>query len=178
MQILARCSTMSPMARALLFALLVMEGCPKNSGSFDPVKPDEGSTQPGPTANDIGATCSYFRDGAGPGPNPTNTCPPNLGLSCLIFTRDGAYTSGLALSAWEDQFTLYSSHPGDSSNRFTDEGYCTLMGSRAAPPECPVGTIRKLLSPDVEVCLRTCTTPASCAAASPSAISRATRKAR
>src|SRR5688572_27744503 len=98
--------------RFLLVALLA--GCPKQGGSFtgDSNGPDAGPDD-GPDLAGIGLPCVYERDGE----DPTNDC--GRGLRCLIFTGDGAFTSGMTLDLWEDQSTLYLPD--------TDEGYCTLV---------------------------------------------------
>jgi hypothetical protein len=140
-----------------LFALLLLTGCPGTSGTFDGgIFPDAGPGVAPITAADIGTRCEYRYDGA----NPTNTC--GAGLSCLIYTLDGAYlpnprgsNANFTLSVWEDQFTVYRADE-------VDEGYCTLLGTWQQPPSCPVGTQLKLFSTNLAACVKSCSQPADC----------------
>ena len=146
------------MKRILAFALFAASaaGC-DGSGTFTPGGADAG---PGPdpntvTLDEIGVPCSY--DPTDPAhPNPTNECAE--GLQCLIVTSEAppVYDSGLGLSAWEDQFTVYNSDPR------VDVGYCTLKSDNLAQLPCPAGSVLKVLSPNITVCLRQCTEPADC----------------
>jgi hypothetical protein len=143
----------SPGLLALPLALLALPGCPPSCdtqgeyerGIADDAGPGGGGGVP---LSSIGTACRYFYDGV----NPTNDCP--VGTECLIVTGDAAYTSNLQLPAWEDQFTLYL---GDH-----DEGYCTLVGTTAAPPTCPAGSVLKVFTTNITACLRTCQSPADC----------------
>ncbi len=144
---------------AALFATLAFSlGCPGGSGGFDGgIFPDAGPPVVGPTAADIGTKCEYMNDGA----NPSNTCA--AGLSCLIVTFDGLYvpfpasntTQNFTKHIWEDQFTIYRDDG-------VDEGYCTLIGTLAAPPACPAGTELKVFDTNLAVCLRSCSQGAEC----------------
>ncbi len=146
------------MKRVVLVALLAFPtlgvSC-DGVGTFDGgVGVDAGPIGPGTVPlSSIGKTCSYDPNDPN-APNPTNDC--DTGLECLIFTRDGVYTSGLALSAWEDQFTIYQSNPD------VDVGYCTPAGVLGQTFACPAGSAPKLLSPNILVCLKLCNTPADC----------------
>lgn len=141
----------------LVVTLLLVAGCPGYSGGFDGgIFDDAGPIETGPTAADVGVKCEYFSDGA----NPSNTCA--AGLSCLIYSYDGLYlpqppgsAQNFTKHVWEDHFTIY--RPDG-----VDEGYCTLIGTWAQPPNCPVGTQLKLFETNLAVCLRSCSTPADC----------------
>lgn len=146
----------APMTRPAVFVLpLVLVAAAAGpacdgDGTFDGgVGPDAGPGGGGPVLADIGTPCVYEGDGK----NPTNDCPS--GLECFIVSRDGAYSTGLALSAWEDQLTIYNADG-------TDTGYCTLIGDLATPPACPAGSVLKVFSPDVTACLRTCSEAGDC----------------
>lgn len=150
-------SLVLPLGALPLAALLV--GCPSYFGTFDGgVVRDAGpSTGPGITAADIGTLCTYDPALGG---NPTNTCAQ--GLSCLLFSSDGAFipfppggTQNFTLGVWEDQFTRYRQDG-------IDEGYCTLIGTWQAPPLCPAGTSLKLLATNLAVCMKQCQTAADC----------------
>jgi hypothetical protein len=130
-------------------------GCPQ-VGSFDGGIRRDGGQATGPTAEDIGTKCEYRSDGV----NPTSDC--GAGLTCLIRTYDGQYSpnppgsqANFLLGAWEDHFTVYRADG-------VDEGYCTMVGTWAAPPACPVGTQLKLLSGNLAACLKSCVDASDC----------------
>ena len=124
------------------------------SGTFDPNDhKDAGPGGGGIPLEEFGKACTY--DPADPAhPNPTNQC--FAGLTCLIFTSDGRYTSGLTLSAWEDQFTVFEETPR------VDVGTCTLVANLGDQITCPAGTELKVLSTNVLACIKDCNTPVDC----------------
>lgn len=134
--------------------------CLTYAGEFDGGIPrDAGPGAPaGFSALDIGTPCQYDPARGG---NPTNTgC--QAGLTCLLVASDGSYTpfppgslQNLTLSVWEDHFTRYRDDG-------LDEGVCTLIGSWASPPSCPLGTSLKWLATNLAVCVRACQSAAEC----------------
>ena len=137
-------------ALAALACSPLLMACP-NTGEFDGgVGEDAGPDDPGPSAADIGVPCTYEE---GSGQSPTNDCA--RGLECVIVSSDGAWNPGFALPIWQDNFTTYDNGAGTSS------GFCSLVGSLAAPPVCPAGT-EELLLANVATCVRTCSPPQDC----------------
>jgi hypothetical protein len=142
-------------ALALLAPAFVLTACPPSG--FTPDDPDAGFADDTIDAADIGVPCVYDPATGG---NPTNQCNP--GTECVIVTRDGRFnTLGMTLPFWEDQLTVAA---GD-----VDIGYCSVVGSAVAPPQCPVGTILKLVSSGVPgaggfaaLCLKPCSVSAEC----------------
>jgi hypothetical protein len=150
--------------RALLPFLLLLAlpfaaagGC-DDEGTFDGgFIPDGGPPPGGVDPADIGKPCVFS---AAIGENPANQCAN--GLECMMVSRDGVInTLGLAIPAWEDQFTV-------QNNDGSDTGYCTLVGNLQNPPQCPAGTQAKIFTsfaaPDgrAVACLRTCNASAQC----------------
>lgn len=145
-------------------ALLLMvctTGCP-GGGEFVPEERDGGPIVEGITADDIGVPCTYT---AGSNTNPTNQCKG--GLECVMATQDlgtGFVVNPLGLDQllYEDQFTLFLDNQGSA------EGFCSLVGNAAAPPQCPTGTILKLFTSSAAaggfaaVCLKPCQVSAEC----------------
>lgn len=157
-----RWRTVGSLVFALVASLATM-GNNCNVGSFDGGIEEDAGPVVDVTAADIGTLCTYVN---GSGENPTNSCA-NRALTCLIRTFDGAYTpySGspqrLANSTWEDQMTIYRPEVNDQG-QYVDEGYCTILGTWSAPPQCPAGTELKLFTGDIAACLRTCASNAQC----------------
>ncbi|MFZ9888503.1 MAG: hypothetical protein ACO3JL_13475 [Myxococcota bacterium] len=145
------------MAWPLSVSCAVLLACSPGPNTYDPIEADAGPAAPtGPSAADIGTKCEYRGDGA----NPSNTCP--AGLSCLLYTYDGLYipkapggTQNFTAHIWDDHFTVYRDDG-------IDEGYCTVIGTWAAPPICPRGTELKLFETNLAVCLRSCSAPSDC----------------
>ncbi len=138
-----------------LFVIVLM-GASRCGGTITPR--DAGTDLPdgGVTADMIGTPCEYV-DGSGE--NPTNDC--EAGLTCLIRTYDGLYGAALTNYFWEDQFTVYTDRM--VGNSFVDEGYCTLVSAWNDPNfRCPAGTFPKLLSTNVQACMKLCTSNADC----------------
>lgn len=142
----------------VVVSLLFLAGCPV--AEFQPDDVDGGFRDEGVTAADIGVPCVY--DPANP-QNPTNQCP--TGTECVIVTRDGRFnTLGMSLPFWEDQLTVATTVGGVD----VDIGYCSVVGSAAAPPVCPTGTLTKFFtSPGAAggfagMCLLPCSASAEC----------------
>lgn len=154
--------SLTPLAMCALSLATLGNNC-TTGGTFDGGIVEDGGQPEEVTAEDIGTLCTYVN---GSGQNPTNTCA-NRQLQCLIRTYDGAYTpfSGagprLANSTWEDQMTVYRPEV-DDQGQYVDEGYCTLIGTWTAPPQCPAGTELKLFTGDIAACLKSCTANAQC----------------
>lgn len=141
-----------PMTRRSLMPMVVvlLAACPR-SGTFDGgVADDAGPSDDGPSAADVGVTCTYEEGG---GANPTNDCADEL--ECVIVTGDGAFNPGFLLPIWQDQFTTYDNQAGTSA------GSCSPVGAATAPVPCPTGT-EELLLVDLSMCVHTCTQPQEC----------------
>ena len=152
----------------VLVTLVAVTGCRNPSGfTTDAGFADEDPSNISP--DEIGKPCVY--NPARPNEVPTNDCAG--GLTCAIVTRDvkeailndevpttGFNTMGLILPLHEDHLTVHNDNG-------TDTGYCTVLGTIAAPQRCPLGTVRKGFSSTVAggfmlACLKPCSVSAEC----------------
>ena len=140
-----------------LLLLTAFSGCTP-TGSYDGGNVKDAG--PGPetvSLDDIGAPCIYDPR---TGENPTNQCA--RGLDCVMVSPDGAFNPlGMTLGSFEDQFTV-------ALPDGTFEGYCSVVGNAIAQPQCPLGSMVKLVrSPSAGggfagFCVKPCTGSAEC----------------
>jgi hypothetical protein len=143
---------------APLLLLVLVPGACTPGGSYDGGNArDAGPGSETVFLDDIGAPCIYDPR---TGENPTNQCA--RGMECVMVSPDGAINPlGMTLGAFEDQFTV----PLPDG---TFEGYCSVVGHALQQPQCPLGSMVKLVrSPGAAggfaaFCVKPCSSGAEC----------------